>query len=331
METLAFEGSAVMQELAVGLDIGGSWSRAALGGRDGKILRSTALPVEGSSNASFLEHLDTLIESLAGGDLPSVKGIGVGAAGRLSLSRGSILFSPHTKLKDVEIRSHLMDRYKKPVVLLNDCVMATLAEKRIGAGAGHENLVYVGIGTGIGGGIVLDGRILLGKDGNAHEIGHMIIDMDGRLACECGGRGHWEAYTSGSGIPKYARLLAKTFGMETPLASRLVSASLGSKDIFEALSTGDPLAKHVMGECARLNAIALANLTDLYDPEIIIIGGGVAVKNRKAVVGPLEAEVQKYAFNVPPKIAATPMGEDSPLIGSVLSVFEPSLMDNKSA
>jgi glucokinase len=318
-----------MQSLSVGLDIGGSWSRAALGTRDGKIIKSVALPVDGSSNTSFLAHLDGLIEKLMGSGMPSVAGIGVGAAGRLSLSKGCILFSPNTKLRDVELRNHLMERFRKPVVLLNDCVMAALAEKRIGAGVGHENIVYVGIGTGIGGGIFVDGRVLLGKDGNAHEIGHMIIDMEGKLACECGGVGHWEAYTSGSGIPKYARLLARTFGMETPLSSKLQRASLGSKDIFEALEAGDPFAKHLLSECARLNGMALANLTNLYDPEIIVIGGGVAVKNRKAVVTPMEAEVKKYAFNIPPKISSTPLGEESPLIGSVLSVFEHPLLEKQ--
>lgn len=326
METIPPEGSSVMPSLAIGLDIGGSWSRAALGGPDGKLLRSVALPVEEGSNASFLGHLDRLIESLMGGDVQAVEGIGVGAAGRLNLSKGSILFSPHTKLRDVEIRSHLAERFKRPVVLLNDCIMAALAEKKVGAGVGHENLAYVGIGTGIGGGMVVNGRILLGKEGNAHEIGHMVIDMDERLACECGGRGHWEAYTSGSGIPNFARLLAKTFGTETPLSTRLLRSSLGSKDIFDALGTGDSFARHVVGECARLNAMALANLTDLYDPEIIIIGGGVAMKNRKAVVGPLEAEVKRYAFNTPPKVVASPLGEDAPLAGSILSVYEPDLV-----
>lgn len=317
-----------MPGLAIGMDIGGSWSRAALGGPDGRILRSASLPVEGGSNASFLEHLDRLIESLMGSDAPSVEGIGIGAAGRLSLTRGSIMFSPHTGLRDVEIRGHLTQKFKRPVVLLNDCVMAALAEKKVGGGVGHENLVYVGIGTGIGGGMVVDGRTLLGKDGNAHEIGHMIIDTEGRLACECGGRGHWEAYTSGSGIPNFARLLAKTFGTETPLSTRLMRASLGSKDIFDALATGDQFARHVLDECARLNAMALANLTNLYDPEIIIIGGGVAMKNRKAVVAPLEAGVREYAFNAPPKVVASPLGEDAPLVGSVLSCFEPQLADS---
>ena len=315
--------------MAVGLDIGGSWSRAALDSPDGKIIRSITLPVDGSNNDSFLDHLSGLVEKLVGGQTHSIAGIGVGAAGRLDIHKGRILFSPHLKLRDVDISSHLKNKFNKPIVLLNDCVMAALAEKRIGAGVGHKNLVYVGIGTGIGGGIVVDGRVLLGKDGNAHEIGHMMIDMDGRLTCECGGKGHWEAYTSGSGIPKYSRLLAQTFGMETPLSSRLARANLGSKDIFEALGAGDPFAKHVLEECTRVNAMALANLTNLYDPEIIVIGGGVAMKNRKAIVAPLEAEVQKYAFNVPPKVSSTPLGEESPLIGSVLSVFEQPLLEKQ--
>lgn len=311
------------EELSIGLDIGGSWSRAALGDRHGNILKRVAIPLEAGGSTSFEEHIERLVQSLVGDGIQSIKGIGVGAAGRLSLAKGSILFSPHAGLRDVGIRDHLEMRFGKPVTLLNDCVMAALAEKRVGAGVHYRDLVYVGIGTGIGGGIISGGRVLMGKDGNAHEIGHMIIDMEGKLPCECGGWGHWEAYTSGSGIPKYARLLARTFGQETPLVSKLAMSSADSKDIFDALASGDPFARHVVAECASLNAMALANLTNLYDPEIIVIGGGVALKNRNAVVSPLEAEVRKYAFNLPPRVVATPLGEDSPLIGSILSVFGP--------
>jgi len=313
-----------MTELAIGLDIGGSWSRAALGDRNGNILRRMASPVEAGSSTSFLEHIDGLIESLVGEKIDVISGIGLGVAGRLDLKRGSLLFSPHTKLKDLEIRKHIIEKFQKPTAFLNDCMMAALAEKMIGAGVGYKNLVYVGIGTGIGSGVIIDNRILMGKDGNAHEVGHMIIDMDGRLPCECGGRGHWEAYTSGSGMPEYARLLAEDIGIETPLASRVRQGKIESKEIFKALYNGDRFAKHVINDCTRLNAMALANLNNLYDPEIIIIGGAVAIKNPGAVIEPLEAEVQKYSFNMPPKITATAFGEDSPLIGSILSTFEPS-------
>ncbi|MBM5805116.1 MAG: ROK family protein [Candidatus Verstraetearchaeota archaeon] len=309
--------------LAVGIDIGGTWIRVALGNSDAEILRRKSMPVDARSGASLLRQLESLIRFVCAGDLSLVDGIGIGAAGRLNVREGTIVYSPNTSLRDVNVKA-LEKRLRKPVTLLNDNVAAALAERSIGIGRGLDNLVYVGIGTGIGGGAVVDGRVLVGKEGNAHEMGHMIIDIEGRLECSCGGRGHWEAYTSGSGLPNFAKLLTERYGRNTPFLKEVRSQRIEAKDIFMAARRGDGFAKFVLEESANVNAMAFANLVDLYDPTVISVGGGVALKNPDLVIEPIADRLPKFAFNAPPAVVATPLREDAPLLGAILSVFEPS-------
>lgn len=312
------------RDRSVGIDMGGSWIRAALGDRNGKIIRRAVAPMDAGDADAFIKQLDALIRRVAGDSLGEVTGIGIGAAGRLDLKRGAIMFSPHTCLRDFGIASELESRTGKEVRLLNDCATAVLAEHLIGAGRGCDNLVYVGIGTGIGGGIIVDGRLILGKDGNAHEIGHMIIDIDGRIACECGGLGHWEAYTSGSGLPKLARHLAEGYAEESPFLDCVRKCRPNAKEIFDAAAGKDRFAVHVLDVASEINSKAFANLVDLYDPELITIGGGLAMKNRDLVMPPISERLPAYSFNRAPRVIPTPLGEDAPLLGAILAAYGPA-------
>jgi glucokinase len=308
-------------ELGIGVDVGGTWVRAALGDRNGKILRKESKFVNARGNDSFLGQLEEMIRMVGGEDLPQVTGIGIGLAGRLDLGKGRLVFSPHSSLRDMNVSESLERRLGKSVTLLNDNVAAVLAESAIGGGVGQRDLVYVGIGTGIGGGAIIDGRILLGKEGNAHEMGHMIIDHEEKLECACGGRGHWEAYTSGSGLPNFAKLLAEKYRERTLLLDQLKDRGIVAKDVFTAARLGDEFAALVVEESAKLNAIAFANLTDLYDPSVIVVGGAVAINNKEFVVDPLKDRLAKLSFNSPPKVTVTPLGEESSLLGAILSAF----------
>ncbi|MCX8181711.1 MAG: ROK family protein [Candidatus Methanomethyliaceae archaeon] len=306
---------------SVGIDMGGTWIRVALGTEDGVILKKITAPVDPlADNASILNQLETLIIEVSGDSLKEIKGIGIAAAGKLDIKRSTIIFSPHTSIRSLSVEP-LHESLKKPLTFLNDGVAAALAELRLGAGRGHDNIVYVGIGTGIGGGIVVDGHLLIGKEGNAHEMGHMIIDAGGAIECDCGGRGHWEAYTSGSGLPRLSRLLAQSFVGRTPFLERSLRAKVEAREVFEYARKGDNFALSVVREATRLNAIAMANLVNLYDPSLISVGGGVAIKNVDFVVSPLQSYVERFSFNTPPKIVPSPLGEEAPLLGSVVSVF----------
>ncbi len=310
---------------AVGIDMGGTWLRAALGAEDGTIMRRETVPVDApADNESILNQLESLILRVAGGDLHEVSGIGIAAAGKLNIKTSTILYSPHTSIRCLSF-SLLQDKFKKTITLLNDGVAAALAEWRLGAGRGYDNVVYVGIGTGIGGGTVVDSHLLIGKEGNAHEIGHMIIDAGGAIECDCGGRGHWEAYTSGSGLPRLSSLLAQSFVGHTPLLDKVLHRKIEAREVFEHARMGDSFALFVVKEATRLNGIGIANLVNLYDPSLISLGGGVAIKNIDFVVSPLQTYVERLSFNSPPKIVPSPLREDAPLLGSIISVFTEDL------
>lgn len=305
----------------IGIDMGGTWIRAAIGTEEGTILKKVTAPVDPlADNTSILKQLEKLIIEVSGESLQEIKGIGIAAAGKLDIKKSTIVFSPHTSIRSLSLEP-LQERLKKPVTLLNDGVAAALAEWRLGAGMGHDNIIYVGIGTGIGGGIVVDGHLLMGKEGNAHEIGHMIIDAGGAIECDCGGRGHWEAYTSGSGLPRLSRLLAQSFVGRTQFLDRSLRGRVEAREVFDYARNGDNFALCVVREATRLNSIAMANLVNLYDPSLISVGGGVAIKNVEFVVSPLQSYVERFSFNSPPRIVPSPLGEDAPLLGAILSTF----------
>ena len=254
-----------------------------------------------------------------------VKGIGIGTIGPLDLKKGVITKPANLQLGEVPLREPLEDKFKVPVYILNDCVAAVVGEKVFGAGKHLENLVYITISTGIGSGVFVNGTLLLGKDGNAHEVGHMVVDIEGKIVCGCGKRGHWEAYASGTGIPKYAKYLLETkFGKEAEKSSIYAKAMAGiltAKDVYDAAKQGDEIALKIVEEVGRINAIGIANVINIYDPSLITLGGSVVLKNVNLVLDPILRNVSKYTINRIPEIMITPLGEDIVLLGAIGSVI----------
>lgn len=306
-----------------GVDIGATYTRVVIADEKGRILERTkfATPREGGQLlATIISAIRELLRR-SGASERELMGIGVGSIGPLDVKRGVIVKAANLPLENVPIVEPLESEFGVNTYLVNDCVAAVIGEKHMGAGREHDNLVYITISTGIGGGVYVDGHLLLGKDGNAHEIGHMVIDAEGKLVCGCGRRGHWEAYSSGSGIPKLAKLLAEEqpeLFKRSALSSKCSDPlQLTSKDIYEGAKAGDPFALAVVKEAARYNAMGVANVVDLYDPSLITVGGSVALNNVELVVEPLKQMVQEYAINRVPEITTTPLGEDAGLYGAI--------------
>ncbi len=302
----------------VAVDIGATNTRVAVGDAGGRLLakasfqtRSIKAPRELAEKIAL--HARELASRL--GVEPSA--VGVGTAGPLDPVRGRIVNSPNMPFKEIPLAEPLREELGLPVAVANDCNAAVIGEKTWGAGRGLDNLVYVTISTGIGGGAYVDGVLLLGKDGNAAEIGHIVVDSEERLVCGCGGRGHWEAYSSGSGIPRLAALLAQS---SPDLWSRSMLSELGTiaaKDVFKAYRDGDPFAKLVIGEVRRYNAYGFAAVVNNYDPELITVGGSVALYNPDVLLRGLRRDVERYAINRVPEIELTPLGGDAVLLGAL--------------
>jgi len=317
---------------AAAVDLGATNLRVALGSRDGKF---TARKSESTDTVSgelgISRQITRMIKSiqkekhLPGRDLCS---IGIGSIGPLNPSKGGIDRPANmSQYAFIPLVEPLRSEFAVPVELLNDCSAAVIGEKEAGAGIGEENLVYITISSGIGAGVYVDNHLLSGKDGNAHEIGHMVIDSEGKLICGCGRPGHWEAYCSGRNIPHHARLFLRNRAIEAFKKSLLYEQtsgeadSISAKTVYECAARGDELCIQFLKEVGRLNAIGFANVVNLYDPSLVTVGGSVALNNTAATLEPVIAQIKDYVFNRPPKIQVTPLGEDIVLCGALAAAL----------
>jgi glucokinase len=262
----------------IGMDLGGTYLRAALADQYGRVVlerRVETLAHEGRE--AVLERVVALLNEVkgeAGGR--GVSAVGVGAPGPLDPDTGIVRRAPMLPgWEDVPLAGVIEERVGVAAVLGNDANVAALGELAYGAGMGAENLIYLTISTGIGGGFVAGGELLEGRRGAAGEVGHVVVEPGGP-ECSCGGRGHLEALASGTAIARQARE-ALSSGEDTILGklsggdSGRVTAELA----HEAALAGDPLCRGLLGAAGRCVGHALVGLVHLFNPEVIVLGGGV--------------------------------------------------------
>jgi len=319
-------------KIAIGVDLGGTNVRVALGDEDGRILAKVSERTEKSKGPEGIsEQIARIIRYLEEKKVKTRKivGIGIGSAGPLDLGRGGLMRPTNIPYDFVPLVEPLEDAFHLPTYLLNDCSAAVMGERFFGAGKKHENLAYITLSTGIGGGIYVDGHLLIGKDGNATEIGHFTIDFEGRLTCGCGRKGHWEAYCSGNGIPNYVRLLLaqrRHEEIKDSLLMRTVKGDLNlltAKILYDCAKAGDPLSLELAEKIGILNSIGFACVIDAYDPSLITVGGSIALRNESLVIDPIRRNVGEHARNRVAEIMITPLGEDVVLYGALAMVFHP--------
>jgi len=248
--------------------------------------------------------------------LHNFEGIGVAAGGVMNQNVGVIEYSTANKISNLNIAEILEKKYKVPVSLYNMSVASALGEKLFGTGMHYKNLIYVTFGTIIRGGIIANDRILFGKDGNAHEVGHINVSSEGGLKCTCGCTGHWIAYCSEFGIPQYIQLLLKTKYREKDSRLRNIKSMSAAK--LYSMSKSDPVAKDIVNEdIGRLNAIGIANVINAYDPEIVILGGIATHKYPKEVLSPIFKHIDKYIVNRKPEIVVSKLKGAGKYLGAV--------------
>jgi glucokinase len=246
----------------------------------------------------------------------SFRAIGIAAAGIIEQNRGIIERTTTNKVRNLKLADILEKRYKVPVSLYNISVASVIGEVLFGTGKGFKNVVYLSLSTLIRGGVVTNDHVLLGKEGNAHEIGHIVVSSEGNLKCSCGSYGHWIAYCSGFGIPQFVRYLLDTKykGSATKLRSM---KNVSAKALF-GLDKKDKIAhKIIVNDIGRLNAIGVANAINAYDPEIVIIGGRIAYNNPKLIMDPIIRNIGKYIVNRRPRIALSKWEGEGKFLGAV--------------
>ncbi len=267
--------------LAIGIDLGGSKILAAVVESQGKVLASdeSATPVKRGRQAIIQSMLKSTRQALkqANMDISEICAIGVGVAGISNPDTGILFTSPNLPpLRNVPLRDMMQKKLGKKVFLINDANAAALGELYFGAARGARNFIYVTLSTGIGGGIVIDGKIYTGTIGAAGEIGHMTIDDEGPL-CNCGNRGCWETLASGTALAKEAQQRIKR-GAKTSILE-YAGGDVGkvtAQVVHSAAKHGDSLAKELIAQTGYYVGVGLANLINIFNPELIVIGGGLS-------------------------------------------------------
>ncbi len=294
----------VREQFIVGVDLGGTNIAAGAmptdGTREIAMRMAPTHPEQGST--AVVERIVTMIEDViaqtrieTGAERSDFLGVGIGAPGPLDRLHGVVIVTPNLGWRDFPLRDEIGSRVNLPATLDNDANCATLGEFWCGAARGGRHVMGLTIGTGIGGGLILDGKLYHGASDIAGEIGHTTIDSTGRR-CKCGNYGCLEAYASGPAIAERAREVLDVDGDSILLG--LVDGDMSritAQTVFEASKRGDPVAIEVVRDTAHFLGVGISNLLNIFNPDTVVIAGGVTQAGEQ-LFEPLRAEVRRRAF-----------------------------------
>ena len=274
--------------LACGVDVGGTKIAGGVIDEDGNILEELRVESPATDSEAIEAAIAGLVAELRARH--EIGAVGVGAAGYIDKSRSVVMFAPNIAWRDVDLKTELEERVRLPVVVENDANAAAWGEFRYGAGADAEDLLLVTVGTGVGGGLVLDGEVYRGAFGVGAEIGHMRVVPNGIL-CGCGNHGCFEQYASGSALVREARAAASGGSL---LARGLLDRAGGDAGkitgplVTEAARDGDPFAMEQLAALGKWLGEGIASLAAILDPAVVVIGGGVS-EAEELLLGPVRA------------------------------------------
>jgi len=299
---------------ALALDIGGTKLAAGVVDDTGRVHSFVVAPRRAGGPERGLGRLCALGGGAvygSGGAWSEIRAVGIGCGGPLDSSRGVLLSPPHLPgWRDVPVTELAQDAYDRPAVLENDATAAAAGEYRYGAGVGTNTMVYLTISTGVGGGVVIDGRLYRGTMGNGGELGHVTVDWHGRRCKGCGRLGCLEAYVSGTSIAERAR----EAGLDLATA----------EDVARAARAGEPGARAVWEETVEALACGLTSIVNLFEPELVVVGGGVS-RSGEQLLGPVRESVRTSSMAPAAKgvdIVASAFGERVGVVGAAAIVYD---------
>jgi glucokinase len=304
---------------SIGVDLGGTKMLIGVIGEDGRILHRRVARSAGLSGAEVMALLHAELE-IALGERPDVGAIGLGIPCTIDRRRGVCVSAANLPLRDVPVRRIVQERFGLPVALDNDANTAVIAEHRSGVAKGATNVVMLTIGTGIGGGLILNGLPFHGSTGAGAEMGHVVVDIDGpRCQANCPNRGCIEAIASGTALTAdaiEAARLAPDSGLGVALAE---GRAIEGRLVTELAEHGDRVAIAVLATIGRRIGVALSGLANTFDPDVIVIGGGVIAAGEH-LLAPARAELRARALtpqNETP-VEAAAYGADAGMIGAAI-------------
>ena len=254
-------------------------------------------------------------------DIKQVRGVGIGAPGSVDPENGKVMFAGNLGWKDVSLKKELEKQLQLPVFLQNDCNICTLGVHEVELEAKPSNMIWIFLGTGIGGGLIIEGRLYSGYTRTAGEVGHMVLEVNGPK-CTCGNRGCWEALASRSALFRQVQEAVKD-GQKTVLTEMLGSdlKDLRSGDLRKAIKQGDKFVEHIVEEAAKYTGIAVANLINVLNPEVVVLGGGLMDALEDEMMPVVVESAREHAFpgsDKGIKILPSKLGDDAGITGGAV-------------
>jgi len=301
--------------VVLGIDLGGTKMYGAISDLGGNIIDEVNLGRHGTSGEESFNRLVALIDTLLASPILEgrrVRGIGVGAPGITLHREGIVKWAFTLNWKDFPLKARLAERYNLPIIVDNDVNLAALGELWFGAGQNTQNMVLVAIGTGIGAGIIIDGALYRGANESSGEIGNMIPGRE-FLGKDYRNFGALESVASGTGIAERARAVLKSERDPAELEN------LVSEDVFEAARHGQQWAWNIIYETVDFLAVAIANLATSFDPELIVLGGGVS-QSADLLIEPILKRI-KESLPTPPKLVVSSLGLRAAVMGAITNIL----------
>ena len=299
--------------MGIGIDLGGTNIKGGIVDEQGKILRELSVKTGSARGyADVKNDLLALIKELLL-QAPAEQAIGIGIPGILSADGSTVVSCPNLGWKNVDLKKDLEDGLTQEVQLVNDATAACIAEATFGSMAGCDNTMMITLGTGVGGGLILNGRIITGAHGVATEVGHMIM-AENFYSCGCGKNGCLETFASATALVRYVKMRLQN-GVTSALKAE---KKLDGKIIIDAAKAGDPLATEAVDRLAKYLGWAIANISDIVDPEIYAIGGGLSNAGG-FLLEKIRIEAHKrltYPHNAIPEIVLARFRNEAGMIGA---------------
>ncbi len=293
------------------VDVGATNLRVGIVAEGGSVIRKVkAQTPQSGDEFTVARKVITLAKDLISSKILEVEAIGVGTIGPLRISTGEVVNTPNNRLRNFKLLEPIKDELKIPTYVVNDCSAAVWGEFIWGNFSGVRDLIYVTLSTGVGGGIIIDGTLLLGREGNAHEVGHIVLNYKSGSRCGCGGVGHWEGLGSGRNFPNLIN--------ELELSIRPQSLP----QLFDLWRSGNSDGAKAVKELIEVHAAGLASLINLFDPEAVVVGGATPLKNPD-IFKLILKEVRHYLMRSPPPLSLPTFGEDAVLVGAAAIASHP--------
>lgn len=300
----------------IGIDVGGMSIKAGVVSHGGDIIAKYAVPTPLDNNENFCKAmLESVVGALKEANInkEDIEAIGIGAPGVVDRNKGLLVNSPNIPYINAPVREYLQKNLKDvPVLVENDANSAALGEYYKADNA--ENFVFITLGTGVGGGVVIGGKLFTGTNGAAGELGHVVTHVGGRQ-CGCGRRGCWEAYASVTGLIK------TTQEHRDEIKGIAPGDRISGRTVFELAKKGDKDAERVRDLWIEEVAIGLADMVNIFQPDELVVGGAIS-KEGDVIMEPVRKHIEKYSFNVGElqrtKVVASRIGGDAGIIGAAL-------------